>query len=786
MSHKPPVSSELSRELSLFHITMMGLGMMIGAGVFLGVGVSVAKAGPGGVVLTFALNGLIALFTAMSYAELSSAIPRAGGAYNFARVGFGRRTSFVAGWMEWFASSVAGSLYAVTFGIYIVRYLRVAGVLGWIGLDDGSDYFIEKAMAVLVALFFLYINYRGAAETGKLGAVVTLAQTLFLVFIGLVGVVTAIRQPERLANFDPFLPEGWGALLITMGLTYVAFEGYEVIAQTGDEAIDPKRNLPKAMIYSVLIVTLTYILTAFATVVAVKAGAPDVGDVPVWEWIGSHGAKGFGEAIGRIMPGANLLLTLAVICAATSALNATIYSATRASYALGRDNMLPPFFAAISTRRKTPYVALAFTGVILLVVATVLPTEHVGASASIMFLLLFFLVNICVIVIRRNMGDELSYGYVMPLFPLFPVAAIICQGVLAYHLHHTSMTAWIVAIAWISTGVLVFIFYGRRHAVATEDEIIVIEESQQTLVTDTPETEKTTGPARIRTAPGKQAKHRVMVALANPNNALELIRNTYKICGAKNASVELLHMVPVPEQTPLSDAEQYMLEGKESMLEAMLYLAPQFPLSSTMRYCRNVARGIVSAIREKHIDTLIMGWHGRQSGLRTFNLGSTVDPIVERSPSNVVILKDCGGNVEFRNVLVPLAGGHNAAYALEVASILCEDDGQVTAITIQNAQNRNQGFNIDQFVRQHARQIHLPEQQVRTRTLQTEDNVAEVILAQAGQGDYDLIVMGCTREPLLRQVTRNIIPDAVADRCPLPLVMVKATGGLRSWLHRWI
>lgn len=93
-------SGELSRELTLFHITMMGLGMMIGAGVFLGIGNAILYAGPGGVILTFALNGLIAIFTAMSYAELSSAIPRAGGAYNFARLAFGRQSSFIAGWME--------------------------------------------------------------------------------------------------------------------------------------------------------------------------------------------------------------------------------------------------------------------------------------------------------------------------------------------------------------------------------------------------------------------------------------------------------------------------------------------------------------------------------------------------------------------------------------------------------------------------------------------------------------------------------------------------------------
>jgi len=176
---------------------MMGLGMMIGAGVFLGVGNAIFIAGPGGVILTFALNGLIAIFTAMSYAELSSAIPRAGGAYNFARLAFGRPSSFLAGWMEWFASSVAGSLYAVTFAIYTILYLDKLKLLTWLPVEIA---FLEKIVAVLIAAFFIYINYRGASETGKVGAFFTLGQTLFLVFIGVIGIIKAAHDPSLLRN----------------------------------------------------------------------------------------------------------------------------------------------------------------------------------------------------------------------------------------------------------------------------------------------------------------------------------------------------------------------------------------------------------------------------------------------------------------------------------------------------------------------------------------------------------------------------------------------------------
>ncbi|HUT32382.1 MAG TPA: amino acid permease [Planctomycetota bacterium] len=753
MADKGPVSSELSRDLSLFHITMMGLGMMIGAGVFIGIGISLGEAGPGGLVLSFALNGLIALFTAMSFAELSSAIPRAGGAYNFARVGFGRGTSFVAGWMEWFASSVAGSLYAVVFATYTLHFLGELGLLGWLPFPL---VYAKRGVAFAVACFFVYINYRGASETGKVGALFTIGQMVFVVGIAVVGIIVAVAEPSRLANFQPFMPRGWTRLLVTMGFIYVAFEGFEVIAQAGDETIDPKRNIPKAMIYSVFIVTMVYVAVSFATVVAVKSGS-DITEP--WRWIGSHGDRGFGMAVAKLLPGTflgHLLVTLAVIFSSTSALNATIYSATRASYALGRDRMLPAAFSAISRKTKTPVVALAFTSIIVVMVAVFLPTKDVASSASIMFLFLFFLVNLCAIKIRLNMGDELEYGFVMPLFPLPPLLAVAAQLALAVWLVHMSFIAWILAPLWVFSGMAIYRFYSRSRTVATADEIHVLEEER---------------------APAGD-EYRVMVAVANPRNALELVLNAQKLCGAKQARVELLHMVPVPDQVPLRDAERFMLEGKEAMVEAMLYLAPRFPLSSTLRYCRNVARGIVSAVREKRTDMLIMGWHG-QPRARAFSLGSTVDPIIERSPCNVVVLKGCG-NRKFRRVLVPLAGGPNGAFALEVASILADpDEGQVVAFTVAG----HSKFDVGGFLAEHVGRLHLPPERVEAKVVSA-PGVVQAILREAET--YDLIVIGCTAQPLLRQFTRSPVPERVARECTKPLAMVKAAAGIRSWVKRWV
>ncbi|MCD4831994.1 MAG: amino acid permease [Anaerohalosphaeraceae bacterium] len=768
MAEKPKITSELSRELNLFHVTMMGMGMMIGAGVFLGMGISIGNAGPGGVVLTFSLNGLLAVLTAMSFAELSSAIPRAGGVYNFARVGFGRGTSFLAGWMEWFASSVAGAMYALTFAIYTVRYVKALGGFGWLfsllNIESGSAaessfiYMAVKITAVITAGLFIYINFRGASETGKIGAIITMGQTIFVVVIGITGILVAIKEPSRLANFTPFMPAGWSKLLITMGFTYVAFEGYEVIAQAGDETINPRQNLPKAMIYSVLIVTLIYVLVAFATVVSVKAVQVPDGTAP-WQWIGSFGEKGFGEAVAKLMPMGNFILTIAVIFSSTSALNATVFSATRASYALGRDKMLPGVFSAIHKKRKTPYGALIITGIIVLIVATVLPTKDVASSASIMFLFLFFLVNLCVIKIRLNMADELTYGFLMPLFPLFPVLALIAQAVLAVWLIHMSLIAWIIAPLWILSGLAVYFVYSKSRAEVTDDEILVLDEKL-------PATD--------------DSRYSVMVSVANPANAVSLVQSTYKICGAKNAKVELLHMAPVPSQVSLHDAEKYITQGKESLAEAMLYLAMHFPISFTIRYCRNIARGIVSALRQKKINLLVMGWHGKPKS-RLFSLGSTIDPVIERSPCDIVILKDCGRNQEFKNSLVLAGGGANSALALEIASILTSpEDGQITVLTVDTGRR---DFDVEQWFEENRPRLQPESAKVITKTIKSR-SVRRAVLGVSKH--YDLVLLGTTNRPLLANFGKASLPDTIACRCNRPVVITKSGGTISSWIKRWI
>lgn len=746
------IGVELSRELSLFHITMMGVGMMIGAGVFVGTGISIGISGPGGILLTFALNGLIALFTAMSYAELSSAIPKAGGAYNYVQEGFGGFPGFLAGWMEWFAAAAAGSLYAITFATYSLHFLG--------GFEFFSKFHLEgplltKLVALAAALIFIFINYRGASETGKAGSLMAVGQTITLALIAVVGVIVAVRTPEQLSNFKPFLPHGWGKIFITMGFTYVAFEGFEVISQTGDEAIDPRKNIPKAIFYSILIVVTTYLAVSFATVVGIKAGGGSIS-----QWMQDRGATGFAEAIAQLMPMGGILVIAAVIFSSTSALNATTYSATRVSFALGRDKLLPAMLSNISKKTKVPHIALLFSAVLIVGMAVALPIEDVVSGASIMFLLLFFLVNMSAIKVRRERGDELTYGYVMPFFPYIPLIAIVLQVGLAVWLVHKSWIAWVVAGAWILLGFVIYMLYSRSRGIAEEDKVAVLREIRELVTKD----------------------YNIMLPVANPENAARLMDYAGSIARAKDGEVLVLNMVTIPDQRPLSDAARNVDSGEDAIIAAMTNAPDGVPVHSTVRLGRNTSRGILTGIKEHKSNLVILGWKGISG--RGFALGSTIDPVIEKSPcdSMVIKLKTDGANVKAKRILVPLAYATHSYLALDVAGILADEpDSQITLMHVlrKGEEREHAQQNMEMLLR-----LLGDKEEKGSVKIVGPGEVRDLILQESE--NHDMVIIGASRESGLQQLVFGSIPEQIASRCDKTVIMVKAYTGIQSRLRRWL
>ncbi|MCZ6528872.1 MAG: amino acid permease, partial [Chloroflexi bacterium] len=230
----------LSRELNLFTVTMIGVGGMIGAGIFVLTGIAAGEAGPA-VILVFLLNGLVTSLTAMSYAELGSVLPGAGGGYLYIKEALGGTAGFLSGWMSWFAQAVAGSLYGLAFGRFAAELIVLIGLPTY-GLTVNQ---LALGFMTLIIIAFIYINYRGASETAAVGNILTLTKIVILgalVVFGL-AVITGKDLSQAELTTD-FFSHGVIGVLSAMGLTFIAFEGYEIIAQSGEEVINRKRNIP--------------------------------------------------------------------------------------------------------------------------------------------------------------------------------------------------------------------------------------------------------------------------------------------------------------------------------------------------------------------------------------------------------------------------------------------------------------------------------------------------------------------------------------------------------------
>lgn len=333
----------LSREMRLLDITMIGVGAMIGAGIFVLTGIAAGVAGPA-LILVFLLNGVVTLFAAAAYAELGSSFHSAGGGYLYVKTGLKDPQGFMSGWMSWFAYIVACSLYGLGFGAYGKE------VLPLLGLEHLSLPLlpVEQWLAVGVIGLFAFINYRGASEAGSAGNFVTLGKIVLLaVFIGF-GVWLTLRRPDWQLTFTAHpVPNGFSSIFIAMGLTFIAFEGYEIIAQCSEEVREPERNVPRAIFLSLVIVVPIYLLVAFAALGAIQPAG-----MPSWQFLGLHKETALMDVARSFFRGGGLMILLGGLFSTMSALNATIYSSSRVSFAMGRDRNLPSWFGSIHPVRK--------------------------------------------------------------------------------------------------------------------------------------------------------------------------------------------------------------------------------------------------------------------------------------------------------------------------------------------------------------------------------------------------------------------------------------------------
>ena len=650
----------LVRTLGLVDVVMIGIAGMIGGAIFVLVGPAIGLAGSA-VIIAFIINATITLFTAMGYAELGSALPEAGGGYMWVREGLPRPNAFISGWMAWFAHIVAGSLYAVGYGSFQVSLLQMVGLIG----DEPLFGFIplDKLIAVLSIALFIYINVRGASETGKVGIIVTVIQLGTILTLVFFGILSMHSNPNWYSGIvDNYAPLGIAGIVAAMGLTFIAFEGYEIIVQTGEEVKNPKKNIPRAIFISLTLVVVLYCLVAFVSIGAFAPFTP-TGE-PAWRYIGSQGDLGIMKAAETFLPFGPLIILSGGIVSSLAALNATTYSSSRVAFAMGRYYNLPHQLSQIHPKFKTPFIATITSGVIMAVMAYALPLTDIAIAAGVIFLLLFTQVNIAVITIRRIYGDKLNYGFKTPFFPVIPIIGIFLKIGLAVYLLITHPLSWVISLLWIAIGFAIYRLYTFRKEIGHYAPIV--------------------------TSEGDITRKDFRILLPYiPENPDRLTKYAIRIAKDNDGEINILRIITVPTQTPLSAGSAFTQSAARAFEPLEQVIEKEGILNHYLvRISHDATEALVSTIEEQHIDLFITEFDTFRTNraLQALVTCNILAVLAGGTSDEEIVFEDSVRNNEVnpprqKTLVVVYDGGDHADFVLKTASWL-EHSGKFNVIVL--------------------------------------------------------------------------------------------------------
>ncbi|MDN3479528.1 amino acid permease [Curtobacterium sp. APC 4022] len=435
----------LRRTLGVWHLTMISVGATLGTGILVVLGTAVPLAGPA-VWISFVLAGVAALLSALSYAEMAGAVPTSGSSYSYTYATMGEGIAWVCGWCLVLEYAVSVAAVAVGASQYVDETLRVFGLHLPTALSappgDGGLVNLPAAALVLVAMLVLL---PGAKESAWVNTLMVLVKIALLVFF-----VIVAFSAFRIGNFEPLAPMGAAGVSAAASRLFFSYIGFDAASTAGEEAKNPRRDLPRAIIGSIALITALYILVAVAAIGArswTSFSADEASLVRIVVDVTGQPVVALVFSIGAVIAIASVVLTV-------------LYGQTRILLTMARDGLVPKVFGRVSPRTGTPIANSLIVGIVVTIVSALVPLGELADATSIGTLIAFALVNISVIVLRRTQPD-LERSYRVPFFPVVPVLGVLFCLFLAVTL---GAGTWIAFGIWMVAGAVLYVAYGRRHS----------------------------------------------------------------------------------------------------------------------------------------------------------------------------------------------------------------------------------------------------------------------------------------------------------------------------------
>jgi len=455
-------SGTLRRELGPLALVTLGIGAVIGAGIFVLAGNAAAlHAGPA-LTLSMVLAGVACAFAGLCYAELASMIPVAGSAYTYAYATMGELVAWIIGWDLVLEYSLSSSTVAVGWSGYAVTLLREMGITipprltgapgSHVCLPDGTHVtalFNLPAMLICLALTaLLVIGIRESARVNTTIVIIKLVVLALFVAIGAHYIDTANLHPFIPPNTGQFGSFGLSGILRGAGIIFFAYIGFDAVSTASQEAKNPGRDIPIGILVSLAICTIIYI----------AVGVVMTGLVPYREL---NVASPLALAVQAThVPWLPPVVNIGAICGLSSVILVNMLAQSRIFYSMSRDGLLPPLFARLHPRYRTPHVTTTITGVIVAVASGLFPIGVLGQLVSMGTLLAFAIVCAGVLILRKT-APNTPRPFKTPGMPWVPVVGtLICL----YLMSGLPLPTWIRLFVWLAVGLTIYFTYGRFRA----------------------------------------------------------------------------------------------------------------------------------------------------------------------------------------------------------------------------------------------------------------------------------------------------------------------------------